>query len=80
MTSALEKEGATVILTRDGDYYPTLQQRVEISNLYKPEVFISVHYNSFSNPSTNGIETYYYSSTKDIELAKVVHQGIMEEA
>jgi N-acetylmuramoyl-L-alanine amidase len=79
LAALLKEAGATVILTRETDIYLPLSERVEISRKFNPDAFISVHYNSFTNPGTNGIETYYYSVTKDKLLANVIHKAIMEQ-
>ncbi|WP_423799697.1 N-acetylmuramoyl-L-alanine amidase [Neobacillus sp. SAB-20_R2A] len=75
----LEEAGAKVIYTRDSDVYPTLQQRVDISKAVKPDVFISIHFNSYTNKSTNGIETYYYDAVRDQRLANEIHLGILNQ-
>lgn len=41
----LTKAGANVIMTRKNDTYPTLQDRVDISNNSKAVFFCSIHYN-----------------------------------
>lgn len=57
-----DKNGGTieVILTRWGDTYPSLQDRVDIGKTC--DAFISMHCNSFSNPDANGFEIYYKST------------------
>ncbi|WP_078578984.1 peptidoglycan-binding protein [Salipaludibacillus agaradhaerens] len=57
----LEEAGATVIMTRTTDVYPTLAQRASIANSSNADVFLSVHANAF-NGSANGTETYWYNS------------------
>jgi len=44
----LEALGATVILTRDNDATVTLQERVDLAWLHKPDLFISLHINSIA--------------------------------
>ncbi len=50
--------GVTPILTRNGDYYVGLQQRVDIAASYGADVFVSLHCNSGSS-SASGAEVYY---------------------
>ncbi|WP_110111966.1 N-acetylmuramoyl-L-alanine amidase [Bacillus sp. CGMCC 1.16541] len=57
----LRAAGATVIMTRSNDTYPTLGDRVDIANKNKADLFISVHVNAAS-PDAQGAETYYDSS------------------
>lgn len=53
----LEQRGWKVILTRTTDASVGLQDRVALANRYKPDLFISLHFNS---PLTtqSGLETY----------------------
>lgn len=53
----LEQQGYRVVMTRDGDYFLTLQQRVEIANRIPDSVFVSIHHNS-GRRAASGIETF----------------------
>ncbi|MCM3389341.1 N-acetylmuramoyl-L-alanine amidase [Ureibacillus chungkukjangi] len=53
--------GAKVILTRNSDTFPTLDERVKIANQNGADIFVSVHVNSGSSSAT-GTETFYDSS------------------
>lgn len=75
--TALEKElGATVRLTRDSDAVIHLNQRVELANTLKPDVFLSIHCNSMPTQAqkqkNEGIETYFLSAAASGEEAKKV--------
>ena len=63
--TCLEKFGATVYFTRSDDTYLTLQERRDITNTIKPDLFISVHHNSLEytvdGSQTMGVESYYFS-------------------
>ena len=51
--------------------------RVNIANSHNSDAFVSVHINSFNNPSVGGIATYYYSKTgNDARLAQKVQNQI----
>lgn len=50
-----------IVMTREDDTYPTLDDRVAIAKKAKGNVFVSIHSNAF-NGSANGIETYYYAA------------------
>ena len=59
----LKSAGATVIMTRETDVgVLTLDDRAQIANKNKADIFISVHCNySTTNKSKRGVLTYYYS-------------------
>ncbi|MED0686232.1 N-acetylmuramoyl-L-alanine amidase [Anoxybacillus ayderensis] len=76
----LEKAGATVIMTRETDVYPTLQDRVNIAKNNYAEMFVSIHTNSATNTSAKGAEVFYDSSTNpNGEESKKLAQYIQEE-
>ncbi len=55
----LSKEGKiSLVLTREGDTYPTLDDRINLANSLNADLFVSVHANSYK-PEINGTETYY---------------------
>ncbi|TQE91442.1 N-acetylmuramoyl-L-alanine amidase [Ureibacillus terrenus] len=64
----LEKDGATVYMTRTGDTYPSLQDRVDFAHEHYAEVFVSIHANSSTSSSAKGTETYYSITANDNEL------------
>jgi N-acetylmuramoyl-L-alanine amidase len=58
----LEALGATVVLTRTGDYRVTLASRAAISNALRPQLFLSIHHNAEADgprPAGPGSETYF---------------------
>ena len=69
-----------VVLTRDKDTYPTLQERYKIANTAakietdKPEnaLFISVHANASLSPSAKGFEAYFITAQESSEYARAV--------
>ncbi|EON74070.1 N-acetylmuramoyl-L-alanine amidase [Lysinibacillus sphaericus] len=78
----LEAAGAQVKMTRTGDTYPSLQDRVDFTNANFGEIFVSIHVNSASSTSAQGTETYYAISTgdmyqEDIDLATFVNNQIV---
>ncbi|MFV9510933.1 SH3 domain-containing protein [Tepidibacillus sp. LV47] len=74
----LEAAGAKVIMTRDGDYKVSLEQRTNDASTNKADVFISIHHNTISNPDVQGTITYYYKNI-DQKLAKTVHQKLVKQ-
>lgn len=69
-----------ILLTRDKDTYPTLQERYKIANTAakietdKPEnaLFISVHANASLSPSAKGFEAYFITAQESSEYARAV--------
>lgn len=59
----LMAQGYTVIMTRTTDTYLSLQERCDVANNAEADLFISIHCNSFSDPSANGTETFSYTTT-----------------
>lgn len=57
LRTMLENQGYRVVMTRDGDYFLTLQQRVAIANSVPDSVFVSIHHNS-GRRAASGIETF----------------------
>jgi N-acetylmuramoyl-L-alanine amidase len=53
----LQNHGFRVVMTRDADYFLTLQQRVEIANRIPDSVFVSIHHNA-GRSAASGIETF----------------------
>ncbi|WP_127586561.1 N-acetylmuramoyl-L-alanine amidase [Paenibacillus koleovorans] len=61
-----------VVESRTEDVYPDLETRVDEANKLGADLFISIHANKFSNPSVNGLETYYYRPDS-LAFANLVH-------
>jgi N-acetylmuramoyl-L-alanine amidase len=63
LNNKLQSAGAHVIMTRtSNEQTVSLQQRVDISNENKADIFISIHQNMFAeDPSVSGTITYYDS-------------------
>lgn len=81
----LEASGAKVYMTRTGDTYPTLQERVDFTNDNYGEIFVSVHVNAATSSSAKGAETYYSVSTgdqyqEDKQLATYINNEIVKNA
>lgn len=72
LVNLLQQSGANVILTRDSDYFVSLQDRVHISNAYNTHAFISLHYNAYPLIDVNGIETHYYGGKDSHVLANEI--------
>jgi N-acetylmuramoyl-L-alanine amidase len=58
----LEKQGIAVKMTRNGDYFIGLDERVAMSRDAGATLFVSIHANSIDNrPDVNGLEVYHYN-------------------
>lgn len=57
LKALLERKGFKVVMTRSGDYFLTLRQRVEIANRTPNSIFVSIHHNS-GRRAASGIETF----------------------
>jgi N-acetylmuramoyl-L-alanine amidase len=55
----LAKSSIPFALTRETDVAVSLSQRVNFAKEKNADLFVSIHANSYSNPSANGIETLY---------------------
>lgn len=73
----LEKLGHTVILTRDTDIFLELSERCKIANRANADLFISLHCNSSTNKTAQGIETWKYVSSNN-PYAKNVQKRLIE--
>ena len=73
----LQKQDIEVIMTRDSDYFISLQGRTDMANSVDADLFVSIHANAInlSRPDVNGLETYYYQSGR--RLAEVIHWSIL---
>lgn len=58
-----ERLGSEVILTRSDDTFIPLEERTQIANDKKADLFLSVHANSSQIRTADGVETYYLSFT-----------------
>lgn len=76
----LEKDGAIVYMTREGDTYPTLKERVDFAHQKYAEIFVSIHVNASASASAKGTETYYSITANENELEdKVLATNINNE-
>lgn len=76
----LEALGATVVLTRTGDYRITLASRAAIVTSLQPLVFISIHHNAEPDEqrATPGAETYFQISSADSRRAAgLLHEELV---
>lgn len=73
----LEKQGIAVKLTRNGDYFVGLEERVTMSRDAGATLFVSIHANSIDNrPDVNGLELYHYNLGQS--FAETVHSAVLD--
>jgi N-acetylmuramoyl-L-alanine amidase len=77
--------GADVVYTRADDTFIPLEERTNIANQAKADLFISIHANSSRDHAARGIETYYLNMKGSAEAMEVAarenataEQGIHE--
>lgn len=73
-----ERLGSEVIYTREDDTYIPLEQRTQIANDHKADLFLSIHANSSPIRTAAGVETYYLNFTTSrsaMELAARENAG-----
>ena len=63
--------GADVVYTRTDDTFIPLEERTNIANQAKADLFISIHANSSRNHDARGIETYYLNLKGSPEAMEV---------
>lgn len=73
----LNEAGVRTIMTRNGDYFVSLDRRAAIGNAHKGAIFVSIHFNSGVRRGANGIESYYYSS-RGKPLAQLLLRNVLK--
>ncbi len=73
----LQQSGITARMTRDTDYFVSLEGRTQLANNANADLFVSIHANaiSMSRPDVNGFEVYYHQSGR--ALAESIHRNVM---
>ncbi len=73
----LQQNGVQAVLTRNSDFFVSLQGRVDLAEQRNADLFVSIHANSvgLSRPDVSGLEVYYYSSGAN--LAQTVRSSIL---
>ena len=80
LKKVLTEAGASVIMTRDEDSYPSLTDRARLANESNAALFVSIHVNSI--PKVNGksgsITFYHMQDPMDRLLAECIQEQIAE--
>ncbi len=73
----LQADGATVHMTREGDQFLSLRDRVAIASQINPDLFVSIHHNaSLQKKVTNRAEIFYNALDRGVSL--LVGQAMAE--
>lgn len=68
---------ASVYMTRTSDSYVSLSDRTTYANNLGANFFVSMHINSYTSSTANGLETYYYTgSTNGQNLATSIYNKL----
>ena len=67
----LRQAGFEVVMTRERDEYLSLEERTDVANRLKGDLFISIHANASPNRKTTGVETYLLDTRYDRQTARV---------
>lgn len=91
LRSKLEKNGITVVMTREDDKglydedsenrkVQDLQRRVEMIHEEQPECVVSIHQNSYSDPAVKGAQVFYYEDSAEGKiLAGILQKSLCEQ-
>lgn len=78
----LRKNNVNVVMTRDSDVTMALKARTDLSNSIDPDLFTSIHFNSYDG-NANGLEVFY--KNRDVNggptktLANNIYNSILEQ-
>lgn len=76
--SHLERHGVQVLMTRTGDTSHSLSERSSGANNNYVNAFVSIHCNSYSNKSAQGLETFsYFNSPNGDRLSKCIYDNVV---
>ncbi|MEL4896277.1 N-acetylmuramoyl-L-alanine amidase [Crocosphaera sp. Alani8] len=76
VSQLLKQQGVEVMMTRNADYFVSLQGRTAMANRARANIFVSVHANAVGGGRSNvsGMETFYAGNR---ELADAIHRSIL---
>jgi N-acetylmuramoyl-L-alanine amidase len=64
-------KSTSAYLTRSLDRMVSLQERADLADLVKADLFLSIHFNSSTNPKSHGFELYYLDNNSNVANQKV---------
>lgn len=76
----LKQHKVDVVYSRSTDIFIELADRATMANNAKADVFVSIHCNSFTNTTAQGVETFNYpNSSKGSVLAKSIQDALLKD-
>lgn len=79
LAALLEQESALeVYMTREEDVFISTEtrERPNFANDLSADLYVSIHANTYDNPSVSGTETYYYHDDAEV-LANTIHKHLL---
>jgi hypothetical protein len=74
----LTQNGFDVGYSRESDVFVGLSERARMANNWKSDFFVSLHCNSYSDPNSNGTETFAYNEqSAAVPTAKRVQERLI---
>jgi len=74
----LNAAGCRVLLTRNDDTLPALDDRPGLANSRQADIFISVHCNSSATRNTGSGTQVYFKTPQSIPLAAIMHEELIK--
>jgi N-acetylmuramoyl-L-alanine amidase len=73
----LQQQGVRVLMTRNSDYFVSLQGRADMANQARGTIFVSIHANAVggNRSHVSGLEVYYFGNRS---LADAIHRSILQ--
>lgn len=77
----LEKQGVSVIMTRETDKDVSLENRCRIANFGRADYFLCIHRNSSENKDANGIEIWVNKAAtqKEVDIAQAIIDNLSDK-
>ncbi len=64
-------KSTSTYLTRSFDRAVSLQERADLADMVKADLFLSIHFNSSTNAKSHGFELYYLDNNSNVAANKV---------
>ncbi|MDR1629095.1 MAG: N-acetylmuramoyl-L-alanine amidase [Oscillospiraceae bacterium] len=72
----LESMGAMVLMTREGDTNPSLNDRMLMARQRQPDAFVSIHHDASTSSVNSGTHTFYYTAYS-MPLAQAIQSNMV---
>ncbi|TRZ41636.1 M56/M15 family metallopeptidase [Robertkochia solimangrovi] len=78
LLSLTKNQPIKIVLTRDFDRFLSLNDRVDMANKLKPDLFLSLHCNASDDPNKKGLEIYYSEKNTSSEKSKSYAKSLLK--